>query len=668
AGKELEIISLELDMPVSIESMKAKILRKKSISAEMLSNGRLTPEVLAAFKESSLSKIADVLDEVTDSPAQLDEYELSLLQQFRLKLGEILRASDPAKRDALWNEMWFYYVEILEHKGSYFANMASLDHLASEAYPELKGREIKALDLASGPSTLYQAYQRKKPELNKQGLDLRITDYDISPQMLKYGVRREGEQIVGRFKDVGKLPAASFDVVNLSYAYRYSEKPAKLMRDIYHVLKPDGLFVLILPSTNLIPAHFSESMKKAGFEVRVGEGATLQSKIDSGSYAELVREYGEEFARDVSSMAKGEFTYFVARKDVSIVPASDLDDEDFRVLREMVKMDKEKVQALQSSGGKYKIVPEGTTIVGEVQYRDDELGALAGQEKTLKGPSHKIISKIKRITTLITSLETTSEKTFKKEKIRRDIDRSIEKLLTDLQQAKSKFTDDDVDRVLNELKEFQSKPYVKQWLRQSGNKKWVNSMIGELKQSTIQLAPGGRRREYEKLAAGARLAPPERERLKKEKSQLKRKILEFYKNRFPEQKPVLAKLKRTDMWPTFADLAAHVLQENATIIPKESTPTERADVIIRDWDLKIPDLVQKVVSFEKSDPEYVTKAEWNTLILGIITLYMESRDGSDSAIHFAESMGKLFAVTDILSLDQLASGPKIIHKTSFLMN
>ncbi|MBF0512150.1 MAG: DEAD/DEAH box helicase, partial [Candidatus Omnitrophica bacterium] len=173
-GKKLEIISLEFDTPQSIDTEKAKVLNLKNILAEMIIEGNLTREVLEAFYSIDKSLI-EKLKESTENVVSMTNYELSLLQEMRLLIGQVAMARDPEERRELWNQIAELYTRVVEHKASFFANLANLDYLSGEGFPEFKRGKIKVLDIASGPSTLYRAYERNRPYFMTRGLDVDMT-------------------------------------------------------------------------------------------------------------------------------------------------------------------------------------------------------------------------------------------------------------------------------------------------------------------------------------------------------------------------------------------------------------------------------------------------------------------------------------------------------------
>ncbi len=372
-GKELEIMMLELDVPISIDKEKALLVWRKKILSEMVVNGNLTQEILDAFHDTE-KRLISLIETKNEKPVAFDAYELTVLEKFRLKLGEILHTKDPKRVQELWDEVSQIYMQILEHKSSFFANMASLDYLSEYEFvrPRRERQKLQALDLASGPSTLHRSYEKKRPVFEERGLFLTITDYDVSAGMLGLGVDRPQGRVLGSMDDLDQIfESDQFDLVNLSYGFRYAAKPAALIRNIHRVLRHGGLFALILPQSNVIPPRFFDALKEAGFDVTVGQGEKLHSFLDDETYAHLVRQYGQEFADDLAKQAKGKFTYLVANKRRPI--NRELKDDDFRIASTLPPFNREKTRNLMRTSGPFKIIPLEGTVEGRVVHYNDFL-------------------------------------------------------------------------------------------------------------------------------------------------------------------------------------------------------------------------------------------------------------------------------------------------------
>ena len=467
--KELEILTMELDLPVvSIDQLKSLVLKRKRILSNMLIEGFLVPAVLAAFHKTNLS-ISQKIEEYADNPVALDTYEMSVLQQLRLVLGKIIQTPDPEEFKRLWDEVSELYFQVLEHKGTFFANMASLDYLSGAEFPELKGKELEILDLASGPSTLYRAYIKKQGVLgNKQFQIGNIVDYDLSPQMLargmqedKSGVKRE--QIVGSFKDVGEaFREDQFDIVNLSYGIEYAQNPAKLIKDIHKILKKGGLFTLILHRDNVIPEHFIQALKRSGFDLKIGEGALLESELDSETYQHLVTEYGLEFAEDMAKYSRRKFTYLIANKVRESV--EEVEDKEFRIAREIYKIDPDKIKKLQDPRARIKIIPlDEMTVEGEVTYDEGKKEKASLFNRSLRKIT-KLIGKISQITQKHTDLKETDESHEEtKEKLNEEISNKLQQLRDLVEEELDQLNYSHKRAVLTDLQVLERRNKSRQW-------------------------------------------------------------------------------------------------------------------------------------------------------------------------------------------------------------
>ncbi|MCA9408876.1 MAG: methyltransferase domain-containing protein [Candidatus Omnitrophica bacterium] len=478
-GKELEIITLEYDVPVSIDRLKAMTVRIKEILTEMMINGNLTPEVLNAFYEVEKVSISEEIEKVYgDSHVAFDDYELSLMEQFQAKIVEILRETNPEVLKQLWDDISDIYLQILDNKSSYFANVASLDYLASDQFPELKRTKenpLKALDLASGPSTQYRAYHRQLEVFQEKGLYLDIYDYDRSQKMLDLGVVREGRQFIGAFENLDQIPESEFDIVNLSYAFRFASHPGKLIKNIHRILKKDGMFVLILPKNNKIPINFYTALEQAGFSIQKVNESKLKSSLYEETKYELQKEFGAELASDIIRQSNQQFTYLLVKKDNDI--QGDLNDEDFRIEIQKAIVDSEKVEKLRKSKGRVKIVPRNARIKGTIETDVD------GVEDKVSILKNRILTKIeKQLVSLTRFIRIYQEmakdqKSYKRvKKIRLEIETQLDDLRIGIQEHIKLLKQEDVAILLESLINFKDNNFVRTWLNHN-NKDFVVMLI-----------------------------------------------------------------------------------------------------------------------------------------------------------------------------------------------
>lgn len=311
-GRELHVFFVQYEAPTSIDYLMRMVTTKKAILFEMLIDKNLNPDIIKAFKECGRKSIMASIQEARKKPVQVNELEASLAERLNEIMKQITESGGSVEKNKhLWTEAAIIYKEFLEHKSSYYANMASLDILSSDDFPELKGRKLKTLDLCSATSTLQSSYQKMEPELKEREFELDIYDFDANPMMLALGIPRKDRQILGKLKDVGKLEENSFDIVNLSYAFRYAEDPAQLIKDIRKILKSGGKLQVIIPKDNTFPPEFIDTLTRDfGACIKLGP-AKLHSRLDEESYDNAKEQYGKKTADEIKKRAHAEVTYLL---------------------------------------------------------------------------------------------------------------------------------------------------------------------------------------------------------------------------------------------------------------------------------------------------------------------------------------------------------------------
>jgi SAM-dependent methyltransferase len=408
SGRKLVFINLMIDHPQSIDIDKERVRKWKAMLSNMLVDGHMTPEIIDTFNnlEDMIAKRHDDIEDLTP-----DGYELTLMDRFNAKVGEILDtpSTDVKKLDRLWKELSEMYALILEHKASFFGNRANHRHLSK--IPELKGRKLKFLDAGSGPSTGLRAYWADLEAHEKEDFHLDIIDADSSEAMLRKGVEREGGQIEVSIDNFHQLAGddpdfaeelenlrrrgipvgpESYDIINIAYAWRYAARPARTARAIKKLLKPGGIWTMILPSQDFIPPTFLEKLQEMGFSIMVGEKGELKSKLSEDDIKKLTELYGEEVAADMADQAKATFTYLVVKKTDDAV-SDDIQDDDLRVARRVPKIDKPKLKRIQKKPGRYMRVPAGAIIDEEVKTQPEPAVETVRQARKLLRPYTNVL-------------------------------------------------------------------------------------------------------------------------------------------------------------------------------------------------------------------------------------------------------------------------------------
>ncbi|MBF0594836.1 MAG: methyltransferase domain-containing protein, partial [Candidatus Omnitrophica bacterium] len=496
-GRVIDIYDLDVDIPVSIDAVKGRVLRVKRLLSEMIVNGHLSPQIMDTFRNLQQDAIDSLNAEVDPDDVKFDEYESGLISRFLVRLGQILHTPENARATGMWDELAGMYAGILEHKGSFYANQANLDHLSQAFFTELKSTPEapkKALDLGSGPSTMLRAYLHRKEALNARGLYLKVTDFDLSPKMLAHGIPRPGEQIAGPFEDISKIPAESFDLVNMSYAFRYvkDSNRVEFFRNVHRILKPDGLFSVILPMKNQVSQRFIDGLRSLGFEPQTGEGARLESHLEEATYQALVKEHGEEFANDIRDEVKAQFTYLVVKK-AGGAEAVEVSNDEFNIHRDVRPMDEEKIKRLQLP------VPDeadnearpAVAVSGFLTY--DEGHMVLAQDKHRKSPARKFKNRLAGLRQVITQLQVEQSDRNNRKKIERHTT-SIKNRIKAFEDSYEALTEDQKEVIAGEMEAdvaaLEKDAPVWEWLQQNGGV--FARQLGVISADAAQiLLPGG---------------------------------------------------------------------------------------------------------------------------------------------------------------------------------
>ena len=495
--KEVEIITFDVDTQISIDRLKARLIALKHMLAEAVLSGVLNKKMQEAFNELDDTLIGAIEDAVFLTDTSPDDFELSFIKEIYKKIEQAVRETDPDKRLALFDELNMDYLSILHHKGSFFANMASLDYLIkTPGFDELRTPQgeapviKKVLDLGSGPSTFKRAELRKREELNKAGLFFSTTDYDESREMHKAGIA-EGGQIIGSFSSLNQMDSQQYDMVNCSYAYRYAQHPKDFMLNIHRILRPGGVFTLILPPSNMIPKEFFNALEKIGFEPKVGQRALLKTRLDEKTYKAYVEDWGKEYADDLAREVQGEFTYLVVKK-TGDSSGADVTDDDFRIQRKIV-FNAEKVDRLREAQKEAKIrfIPQEGSIESNLVYANPWQ---AQEQEDLSEKDQQSYKAVKRLGNRLSSLAIAissyrmtpdiSANQRKRKKLRGEILEKWAGFKREYsEQNKEAWSDAVCQKMAEKLKVFQGAEYIDKWLVDQENA-FIDDAVGDLTTTT----------------------------------------------------------------------------------------------------------------------------------------------------------------------------------------
>ena len=119
------------------------------------------------------------------------------------------------------------------------------------------------LDVASGPGDFLLLVKQKYPKIHLFG-------FDISEKMNAL-LKKKIPEIEVRLGSVDQLPWPDnyFDCVTCSFAFHHFSHPTKVLEEVYRIVKPSGVFVVLDVSPGLFwkpVADFLTSLFDGGFE------------------------------------------------------------------------------------------------------------------------------------------------------------------------------------------------------------------------------------------------------------------------------------------------------------------------------------------------------------------------------------------------------------------
>lgn len=197
------------------------------------------------------------------------EIIVSLKEQ---KLKEVLLMNDKSNK-RFWNRFAKLYAPLMEKDASFYKE------ICEDIYPYLN-RDMNVLELACGSGQL--SFNLSKYTKSWIGTD-------FSEQMIVEARKRgECKNLAFEIADATSLSFANekFDCVVIANALHIMPEPDKAMREIYRVLKPNGIL--------FAPTFLWKEGKKRGFAKKLMSivGFKMYKEWDKNQFKNFVEEYG----------------------------------------------------------------------------------------------------------------------------------------------------------------------------------------------------------------------------------------------------------------------------------------------------------------------------------------------------------------------------------------
>jgi SAM-dependent methyltransferase/SNF2 family DNA or RNA helicase len=367
-GRQVELIEVIYDVPHPIDLAKERLREGKRILACIAVDGTLTPEVRALLT-SDERQLVRLLGEDPASPLRIQPDDEAHLRGLHQAMRRIVQQTTSGRKGSRgWDQLSEPYAATCENKAWFLLNMAAINYLMRNVLPEvntIQRGDVLVLDVGSGPSTLTRAANRLEDQLAIRGYRFVVTDLDGSREMLSLGLNPPERRISCELSEITQNVAPeSFHIVNISYVWRLARSPAKLITGAYHALKPGGLVIIVLPSSNQVGSSFRPALERAGFKVLTSDGDGLESYVDEKQQKIIEKLYGPEMSADIIHAARARCTFFLLQK--SSLPIGTISDDDFAIFRKIPVVDEEKIVKIARNPGQITIIPKELVVEGNL--------------------------------------------------------------------------------------------------------------------------------------------------------------------------------------------------------------------------------------------------------------------------------------------------------------
>ncbi len=203
------------------------------------------PYVPVETGEKLAKKIGAELITIENGGHLNSEYGFGNFEQLFKKIQSDLRIDKVELIEEFWKRKW----ELLKTKE---INLDEPNEFAKTALVEIKKNKLKKvleIGCGVGKDAIYFA---------KNKLDVTATDFDKQPleiienKIKKDKIKNLEIKVLNHAKELDTLPRETYDVVysHLSLQYFKNSKTTKIFDDIYYLLKPKGLLIFKIKSTD----------------------------------------------------------------------------------------------------------------------------------------------------------------------------------------------------------------------------------------------------------------------------------------------------------------------------------------------------------------------------------------------------------------------------------
>jgi ubiquinone/menaquinone biosynthesis C-methylase UbiE len=177
--------------------------------------------------------------------------------------------------------------EFTRQAETFSASAAITDKALTERFVAALGETIRGsvLDVACGPGILSAAIAKSARD---------VTPFDLTPQMLKKAAQRCAEAGVGsvtfREGNAAELPFANeaFDAVVTRLSVHHFDRPARVISEIFRVLRPGGRFVVadVVSSEVVAESELQNAIEilRDPSHVRMLPGSELMSLVKDAGF------------------------------------------------------------------------------------------------------------------------------------------------------------------------------------------------------------------------------------------------------------------------------------------------------------------------------------------------------------------------------------------------
>lgn len=368
-GKKLHLYYVVADhSDFAIQAAIWKMLEVKRVFHQLLVRGNLSKGLLEVIQRADEGLLEDAhpIREVHER----DTGHAAFLRAIGTAYLRTVTAETALQVEQAWGAIAALYNETLYRKASFWLNQATFEYCVREVWQA--NSKVNLLDAGGGPGVAVKAAALVGRQLDGKNITLNITGFEVSDAMIELAPAG-AVMVQGEFQDLGKkFEPATFTHTNVSFSFWYARDPIQLLNDCNKISQMGAVLTILIPVAYEYHEKFDEGLRLLGWEPMYDGARIITSSATAEVLAEVRRQYGDAFARELAATVRAGAKIYFATKVSETPEVITATKEMFSILRPATAVGEGELEEFVRSPMGALTIPEGFYVEGLLDVTPDE--------------------------------------------------------------------------------------------------------------------------------------------------------------------------------------------------------------------------------------------------------------------------------------------------------